>query len=83
MRCKNVINNTVTDLGTLVPFVANNSAVVINMTNAANTLQSGDSAAGPFNTIAVIPALTAVEVVLNKRYLAIEDGAGNFIVIQN
>lgn len=83
MRVKNVVNAVVTDMGTLVPFVPNNTVVVINMSAAQNTLQSSDSASGPFNTIAVIPALTGVEVVLDKRYLAIEDGAGNFVIIQN
>lgn len=83
MRAKNVINAVVTDLGTVTPFCVNYTVVAINMSAAANTLQFSDSPTGPFVTAAVIPALASVQVDIAGRYAAIEDGAGNIVLLGN
>ncbi|MBP8233990.1 MAG: hypothetical protein KAY22_16960 [Rhizorhabdus sp.] len=91
MKAKYITGNTVLDLGTDVPFVANNTVVAINPnTSTARTVQFGASAAGPFSTgvqpdgsAAIVPAGGAIEVVLRERYAAIEAGAGTVILLAN
>jgi len=83
MRVKNVTGAAVTDLGTEVPFLPNNTVVAVNLGTNADTLQFGDAEAGPFDTAAVIPAGTAVEVEIVGRYAAIENGAGFIILLGN
>lgn len=85
MRSKNVLNAAVTDLGTVDPFARGSTVVVLNTATAANTLQESDSASGPFTTIpgaAAVPAGQSVDVVISKRYVAIEDGSGTFVLLQ-
>ena len=86
MRTKNVLNATVTDLGLGSPFGPSAKVSVLNTAAAANTLQESDASTGPFTTIpgaAAIPAAQAVDVVISKRYVAIEDGSGSFVLFQN
>ncbi len=90
MRSKNISGATVTDLGTLIPFLQNYTAVVLNTGTSADTIQFGDSATGPFSTgktvagaNAVIGAGQAEEVVISGRYAAIENGAGTLVVLGN
>lgn len=86
MKVKNVLNATVTDLGLGAVFGNGATAVILNTAAAANTLQESASESGPFETIpgaAAIPAGQAVEVVISERYVAIEDGSGTFVILQN
>jgi len=83
MRVKNITGAVVTDLGTEAPFLPNYTVVVVNTGTAADTIQFGDAATGPFTTAAVIAAGQAAEVVIAGRYAAIENGAGTLIVLGN
>lgn len=86
MRSKNVSGNTATDLGVKDPFTRGATVTVLNTGASADTLQESDASTGPFSTIpgaASIAAGTAVDVVISKRYVAIENGAGNFVLFGN
>jgi hypothetical protein len=86
MKIKNVTGAAVTDLGELHPFVAGSSVVVLNTGSSADTLQQSASASGPFATVpgaAAIAAGQGVEVVITERYVAIENGAGTLVLLQN
>lgn len=83
MRVKNLSGNTVTDLGEEAPFLPNYTVVVVNTGTNPDTIQFSNSAEGPFNTAAVIPAGQAAEVVIAGRYCAIENGAGTMILLGN
>jgi hypothetical protein len=90
MRTKQVQGATVTDLGNLVPFLPNNTVVVINTGTSADTIQFGTSSTGPFSTgqqpdgtAATIAAGGSIEVVISGRYAVIENGAGSLVILGN
>ncbi len=83
MRTKYVSGAAVTDLGNEAPFNVGYTAVAINTGSNADTLQLGDAEAGPFNTVAVIPAGCSVEFEISGRYAAIENGAGTIVILGN
>lgn len=86
MRSKFVTGAAVTDLGTLAPFFPGSTLTVLEVAGAVNTLQESDAATGPFSTIpgaAAVAANGAVDVVISKRYVAIEDGSGKFVILGN
>lgn len=86
MKIKNVSGAAVTDLGVKDPFTRGASLVVINLGASPDTLQESDASTGPFTTVSganAVASLTGVEVVISKRYVAIENGAGNFVILGN
>lgn len=83
MRTKYVSGAAVTDLGNEAPFLPGYTAVVINTGTSADTLQLGTSAAGPFATVAVVPAGCSAEFEITGRYAAIENGAGTLVILGN
>lgn len=86
MRVKNVTAAVVTDLGIgpQPPSGSGGNAIVLNLGAGAATLQESDASTGPFSTIsgaAAIASNTAVNVKISKRYVAIEAGAGNLVLL--
>lgn len=63
------------------PFLPNNTVVVINPTGSAANVTSSDAAASGFATLIAVPALSAVEVNINARYL--RASAGTLIMLGN
>lgn len=83
MRAKYVTGAVVTDLGTTAPFLPGYTAVALNPTASAVTLQLGDASTGPFNTAVVLPAGSAKEFQITARYAAIENGVGQVQITGN
>lgn len=81
MKVKRISGAAVTDLGTKAPFLPNYTVVVINTTDNADTIQFSSASTGPFSQGTVIPANSGVEVEVKGRYAAIENGAGDLIVL--
>jgi len=75
--------NTKVALPTEAPFLPGYTVVVANFSATAETLQSGETLNGAYDTIAVVPASSAVEVVLNKPFVQIEDGSGILVLLAN
>jgi len=90
MHGKYVTGVTVTDLGTVTPYLEGSVITVTNPGSSAATLQFGDASTGPFNTgrtpsgaLASVAAGGAIDVVVSGRYAALEGGSGQLQLLAN
>ncbi|PZN15006.1 MAG: hypothetical protein DIU63_09610 [Proteobacteria bacterium] len=77
-----VVTNTPQALPRVAPFMPNYTVVAVNATSTSENLQSGDSATGPWTTIATVEAGQAAEVTLDKPFVRL-DSAGSLILLGN
>lgn len=78
-----VVTDTAVDLTNgAVPFLPNYTVVALNATAAEEILQSCDTIAGTYATIATVPVGQAVNVVINKPFLKLAS-AGSLVLLGN
>jgi len=77
-----VVTDTPQALPRVAPFMPSYTVVAVNATGDSASLQSGDSLAGPWTTIATVAAGQAAEVTLDKPFVQLES-AGSLILLGN
>jgi hypothetical protein len=83
MRSLLVTNTASADLSKAkVPFTPNYTVVALNVTAGVMVLQSCDTVAGTYTTLATVPVGSTVDVVINKPFLKCTT-AGPLILLGN